>query len=93
VWKGATPSFIKIAKTINSILVVDTKALTTEKIIKRMEAKLCTRKYFTEFSISRLLSKDEIIGINLSMFNSRPTHMHKNELELAIIINLIIKKK
>jgi len=69
------------------------KELIIEEIINITEASLWTKKYLTEFSIRSSDSRDEITGIKLSMFSSRPTHIHKNELELAIISKLRVKEE
>jgi len=53
------------------------------------DANLWIKKYFIEFSIS-IFSLVEIIGKNLSIFNSSLIHIIKLELNL---IDIIIEKK
>ena len=53
------------------------------------DANLWIKKYFIEFSIS-ILSLVEIIGKNLSIFNSSLIHIIKLELNL---IDIIIEKR
>ena len=58
-------------------------------IRKIIDAHVCTKKYFIEFSIS-IFSLYEKIGKNLNMFNSNLNHIKNLEL---ILIDKIIEKK
>ena len=61
-------------------------------IRKIIDAHLCTKKYFIEFSIS-MCSFEEMIGKKLIIFNSNNIHIKKLEFTLnEIKIDKIIKK-
>lgn len=58
--------------------------------INKIEAKVWVRKYLMADSLDVLFEELKIIGINLNVFNSNPTHLKNNEGEDKIIIILVI---
>ena len=88
-WNGLTPNLINILIIIKifKVLIIISKKKNLNKNIT--DANLWIKKYFIEFSIS-MFSLVEIIGKNLSIFNSSLIHIIKLELNL---IDIIIEKK
>jgi len=88
-WNGLTPNLINILIIIKifKVLIIISKKKNLNKNIT--DANLWIKKYFIEFSIS-IFSLVEIIGKNLSIFNSSLIHIIKLELNL---IDIIIEKK
>ena len=88
-WNGLTPNLINILIIIKifKVLIIISKKKNLNKNIT--DANLWTKKYFIEFSIS-IFSLVEIIGKNLSIFNSSLIHIIKLELNL---IDIIIEKR
>ena len=92
IWKGATPSFIKILKIIIIYILFKNRFKKKNLLKKIIEAHLWIKKYFIEFSIS-MCSFEEIIGKKLIIFNSNNIHIRKLEFTLREIkIDKIIKK-
>ena len=92
IWKGATPSFIKILKIITIYILFKNKFKKKNLLKKIIEAHLWIKKYFIEFSIS-MCSFEEMIGKKLIIFNSNNIHIKKLEFTLnEIKIDKIIKK-
>jgi hypothetical protein len=87
-WNGAIPNFSTIDKISTlSILYLYLYSLSIEVVMNRIEAKLCTKKYFIVFS-NGAISLDDIIGRNLNIFTSNETHIIRLELLLKDKINL-----
>ena len=88
-WNGLTPNLINILIIIKifKVLIIISKKKNLNKNIT--DANLWIKKYFIEFSIS-IFSLVEIIGKNLSIFNSSLIHIIKLELNL---IDIIIEKR
>ena len=88
-WNGLIPNLINILIIIKifKVLIIISKKKNLNKNIT--DANLWIKKYFIEFSIS-IFSLVEIIGKNLSIFNSSLIHIIKLELNL---IDIIIEKK
>ena len=88
-WNGLTPNLTNILiiiKTFKVLSIISKK----KNLNKNMtDANLWIKKYFIEFSIS-IFSLVEIMGKNLSIFNSSLIHIIKLELNL---IDIIIEKK
>jgi hypothetical protein len=77
-WKGAAPNFsISLNTLMESITWPRTIDIITP-VRKKIDAHLCTRKYFIVFSRARPDSED-IIGRNISILSSRHTHIIKGE--------------
>ena len=95
-WNGGTPSFKKIGRVVKSENIkrdlFKRKREPTRKIIDPM---LWTKKYLKVLSISAAILSENIIGRNLSIFSSKATHKHSEDLLLRArkILNINDKKK
>jgi len=89
-WRGAAPSFKNILIVPMSEKYSGIKLIITLEDKKRIEATDWTRKYFIVFSKDQIPWFD-IIGKKANMFNSRATHIKKED--VAPKHKIILKNK
>lgn len=92
-WKGADPIFINIEELIKIEIILFISKLLNIIILKiiqnkkLVEAIAWVKKYFNEASEDIILLEEEIKGINLNRFTSKPIQAPNQELaEMEIIV-------
>jgi len=85
IWNGGIPNFINIEIIIIKHAPLSIISLIINEDKNRIDAHLCTKKYFIPFSIDRLPS-DDIVGKNLKRFNSNENQTNKIDSDLTEII-------
>lgn len=87
-WKGAAASLMRRDKENNKIKF--------GKIIlsnKKIEARVCVRKYLIAASLVEILDDERRSGIKAKVFNSKPIHLKGRDEEEKVRITLIAIEK